>query len=240
MSTSLPDHHVISRRRSRRGQPPPPASPDAAAAPPPIAWSGVVGMAVVVALVVGAGWALGRAVVAQPAGAFKGCHTATQLGPSTFTGVPKLCIDTSKTYLAKLSTTAGEVDIVMPAADAPVTVNNFIVLAVNGFYTGLTFHRVESWVAQGGDPLGDGRGGPGYTLPAEPNSDAWTADAVGMARNPDGTLNGSQFFILKTDWPGGGPGGTVFNHFGTVLGGTQIVSQIHAGDRILAVSISIQ
>jgi cyclophilin family peptidyl-prolyl cis-trans isomerase len=238
MSQSLPDRNVISRRRSRRTFAPPADGPREPV--PPIPWASLAGLAVIVALVAGAGYALGRAVMVQPSGAFKNCHTATQLGPHSFTGVPKLCIDTSKTYLAKVSTTAGEVDIVMPAADAPVTVNNFIVLAVNGYYTGLTFHRATSWVVQGGDPLGDGHGGPGYTLPAEPNSGTWTADAVGMARDPDGKVNGSQFFILVTDWPNGGPGDTPFNHFGTVLGGTQIVSQLKPGDRILAVSISVQ
>jgi cyclophilin family peptidyl-prolyl cis-trans isomerase len=151
-----------------------------------------------------------------------------------------MCIDTTKTYLAKVSTTAGEIDIAMPAGQAPQTVNNFVVLAVNGYYTGLTFHRVETWVVQGGDPLGDGSGGPGYALPNETNNQPWTTDAVGMARNPSDGINGSQFFILKSDWPGTGPGTTAFNHFGTVLGGAQIISAIKPGDRILSIAISVQ
>ncbi|HVD02124.1 MAG TPA: peptidylprolyl isomerase [Candidatus Dormibacteraeota bacterium] len=238
MSQSLPDRHVISRRRSRRAPAPPAATAQEPA--PPIPWAALVGLALIVAVVAGAGYTLGRVMAVQPTGAFKNCRTATQLGPHTFTGVPKLCIDTTKTYVAKVNTSAGEIDIVMLAAEAPVTVNNFIVLAVNGYYTGLPFHRVSSTVVQGGDPLGDGRGGPGYTLPPEPNAGQWTAGAVGMARDPDGRINGSQFFMLVTDWPNGGPGDTVFNHFGTVLGGSQILSQLKAGDRILGVSISIQ
>ena len=238
MSQSLPERHVISRRRARRAGEPQPAV--AVESVPPMPWGSLLGFAIIVALVAGAGWALGRVVQVQPSGVFKNCHTATALGPHTFTGVPKLCINTQKTYIAKMSTTAGEIDIAMPASDAPVTVNNFIVLAVNGYYTGLTFHSVKDWVVQGGDPLGDGRGGPGYTLPPETNSTPWTADAVGMARDPDGKINGSQFFILKSDWPNGGPGGVAFNHFGTVLGGTQIVSQIQPSDRILAITISMQ
>jgi cyclophilin family peptidyl-prolyl cis-trans isomerase len=238
MSQSLPERQPISRRRARRAPAPLPgaAEPDLV----PVPWTALLGLAVIVALVVGAGWALGRAVAPHPTGAFAGCRTATALGPHTFTGLPKMCINTAKTYIAKISTTAGEIDIAMPAADAPETVNNFVVLAVNGYYTGLTFHRVQDWVVQGGDPLGDGRGGPGYTLPDEPNSGAWTADAVGMARNPGAGVNGSQFIILKAAWPDIGPGDTAFNHFGTVLGGTQIVSQIKAGDRILAVSVAVQ
>ena len=239
MSQSFSERNVVSRRRGRRAPAPVPGE-GVVVERPPVPWGSLLGLAVVVLLVVGSGYALGRALIVQPSGAFASCRTATALGTHTFTAAPAMCIDTSKTYLAKLATTGGEIDIAMPAADAPVTVNNFIVLAVNGYYTGLTFHRAQDWVVQGGDPLGDGRGGPGYTLPAEPNADSWGADAVGMARNPDGSINGSQFFILKAQWPGVGPGSTVFNHFGTVLGGTQIVSALKPGDRILSVSVSVQ
>jgi cyclophilin family peptidyl-prolyl cis-trans isomerase len=239
MSQSFSERQTTPRRRARRAPAP---APDASQPEQrvPVSWGSLAGLAVIVALVIGAGYALGRAIVVQPTGALSKCHTSTALGPHTFTGVPPMCINTKKTYLAKINTTAGVVDIVMVAANAPVTVNNFVVLASNGYYTGLTFHRVADWVVQGGDPLGDGRGGPGYSLPAEPNSQPWAVDSVGMARNPDGTINGSQFFILKTTWPGVGPGSTVFNNFATVLGGTQIVSTIKAGDRILSVSISVQ
>ena len=236
--SSLPERQVISRRRARRAPVAAPvAGPSEIARPP---WGAVAGLAVILALVIAGGWALGRAIVPQPVGKFAGCRTATALGPHTFVAAPAMCIDRTKTYLAKLNTTAGEIDIAMPAAEAPDTVNNFVVLAVNGYFTGLTFHRVASWVVQGGDPLGDGRGGPGYSLPPETANKTWTADSVGMARNPDGSINGSQFFMLKTDWPPVGPGDTAFNHFGTVLGGTQILTVIKPGDRILSVAISVQ
>ena len=238
MSQSLPERQVISRRRARRA--PAPAPTAGAPEQQAVSWGSLLAFAVVLALVIGAGYALGRAIAVQPTGAFAKCKTAARTGPHTFAGPPRWCIDISKTYLAKISTTAGEIDLVMPATEAPQTVNNFVVLAVNGYYTGLTFHRVETWVVQGGDPQGDGRGGPGYTLPDEPNSQPWTADAVGMARNPAGEVNGSQFFILKTDWPAPGPGDTAFNHFGTVLGGTQIISALKPGDRILSIAISVQ
>ncbi len=238
MSQSLPERQVISRRRGRRAPAPAPAegAPEQLA----VSWGSLLAFAVILALVIGAGYALGRAIAVKPSGAFAKCTTAAQTGPHTYAGPPKMCIDTSKTYLAKLSTTAGEIDLALPAAKAPQTVNNFVVLAVNGYYTGLTMHRAESWVVQGGDPLGDGRGGPGYTLPDEPNDLPWTANAVGMARNAGGAINGSQFFMLKTDWPPPGPGTTVFNNFGTVLGGTQIISAVKPGDRILSITISIQ
>ena len=238
MSQSLPERQVISRRRARRA--PAPAPSERAPEPVAISWGSLLAFAIVVALVIGAGYALGRATAIQPTGAFAGCKTAARTGPNTFAGPPKMCIDTSKTYLAKVSTTAGELDIVMPAGKAPQTVNNFVVLAVNGYYTGLTFHRADAAFLQGGDPQGDGHGGPGYTLPNEVNDQPWSAGAVGMARNAGDSINGSQFFILKTDWPGTGPGDTAFNHFGTVLGGSQLLTLVKPGDRILSIAISVQ
>jgi cyclophilin family peptidyl-prolyl cis-trans isomerase len=238
MSQSLPERQVISRRRARRASAPTPVPGAPVATRTP--WGSLVGLAVILALVVGAGLAIGRAIEVKPTGAFAKCVTAARTGSHTFAAAPAMCINTSKTYLAKLNTTAGEIDIVMPAAKAPRTVNNFIVLALNGYYTGLTFNRSLSWVVQGGDPQGDGTGGPGYTLPDEPNDQPWTADAVGMARNAGGAVNGSQFFLLKTDWPPPTPDNVAFNHFGTVLGGTQIISALKPGDRILTIAISIQ
>jgi cyclophilin family peptidyl-prolyl cis-trans isomerase len=239
MSQSLPERQVISRRRARRA----PAPAPAAGAPerPAISWGSLLAFAIVLAIVIGAGYALGRGIAVQPTGVFAKCKTEASTGPHTFAGPPRWCIDISKTYVAKISSTAGEIDLVMPAALAPQTVNNFVVLAVNGYYTGLTFHRVDTWVVQGGDPQGDGHGGPGYTLPDEPSdAAAWTTDGVGMARNPGGGVNGSQFFILKAAWPGAGPGDTAFNHFATVLGGTQVVAAIKPGDRILSIAVSVQ
>jgi cyclophilin family peptidyl-prolyl cis-trans isomerase len=61
-----------------------------------------------------------------------------------------------------------------------------------------------------------------------------------MARFPGDGVNGSQFFFLKSDWPNGGPGNVVFNHFGTVLGGSTLIAQIKPGDRILGITISVQ
>jgi cyclophilin family peptidyl-prolyl cis-trans isomerase len=240
MSQSLPERQVISRRRARRAPATTPAPTQPETGPLTIPWGSLLALAIVLALVVGAGLALGRALQVQPAGAFANCKTAARIGPSTFAGPPAMCIDSKKTYLAKVSTTAGEIDIAMPASLAPITVNNFVVLAVNGYYTGLSFHRVESWVIQGGDPLGDGHGGPGYTLPEESSTQPWSTDAVGMARYPGDGVNGSQFLILKSDWPNGGPGKVAFNHFGTVLGGNNLIAQIKPGDRILGITITVQ
>jgi cyclophilin family peptidyl-prolyl cis-trans isomerase len=81
---------------------------------------------------------------------------------------PVMAIDSEKSYEATIVTPKGEIVVALDAAAAPQTVNNFVFLAQQGFYDGLTFHRVESdFVIQGGDPLGSGQGGSGYLVPAE-------------------------------------------------------------------------
>lgn len=237
MSQSLPDRNVISRRRARRAAPA--GSSEAPTEAARIAWGSILILAVVVALVAGAGVALDRALAVQPAGAFARCSTAARLAPHAFAAPPRQCIDTSRTYIAKVVTTKGEFDISMIASAAPATVNNFIVLSVNGFYNGLTFHRAEDYVVQGGDPLGDGRGGPGYALRPESNSTPWSTNSVGMARNPDGSISGSQFFILKSEWPAPGPGSLAFNQFGAVLTGGDVLPSLKPGDRIVSISVTV-
>jgi len=119
-----------------------------------------------------------------------------------------------------------------------VTVNNFVVLAIHGYYNGLTFWRSEDWVVQGGDPRGDGRGGPGYDLPDEPTAAPWDVAAVGMARVPGGAVNGSQFFIEKAPWPASGPT-AVYNRFGTVTSGMDKVQLLTAGDTVTSITIKV-
>jgi cyclophilin family peptidyl-prolyl cis-trans isomerase len=148
-----------------------------------------------------------------------------------------MCIDVKRNYTASIETTKGSVSFVMPAGQAPKTVNNFVVLAVNGYYNGLSFWRIEDWVVQAGDPRGNGRGGPGYSLPEEATAKEWVPGSVGMARPVGGPVNGSQFFITKDKWPGDGPGSTVYNHFGTVVVGFDILQQLTPEDRILKVEV---
>ncbi len=116
--------------------------------------------------------------------------------------------------------------------DTPLTSSNFILLAANGFYDGLTFHRVEDWVVQGGDPVGDGSGGPGYTFNDEPVTKAYTRGIVAMA-NAGPNTNGSQFFILKKDYPLP-PNYTIF---GNVTAGMDVVDNLQIGDKIQTVAI---
>ncbi|HEX5585961.1 MAG TPA: peptidylprolyl isomerase [Acidimicrobiia bacterium] len=112
---------------------------------------------------------------------------------------PGMGIDPSKQYTAVLHTTEGDVTIDLDAKQAPKTVNSFVYLSCKGFYNGTTFHRiVTDFVDQGGDPKGDGTGGPGYKLPDEPPADGYTAGSVAMANSGPGTT-GSQFFLVVSD-----------------------------------------
>lgn len=116
--------------------------------------------------------------------------------------------------------------------EASMAASNFMILAANGFYDGLTFHRVEDWVVQGGDPTGTGSGGPGYQFPDEPVNRAYVTGVVAMANSGPNT-NGSQFFILKKDTPLQ-PNYTIF---GQVISGQEVVNQLAVGDVIQRVVI---
>ncbi len=202
-------------------------------------WIPVLIVVAVLAVVLGAGFAMNAALQPAVPQALSSCKTSTQLAPREYADRQPICIVPGKVYTATLNTTQGNIVLTMLPQWAPVTVNNFIVLAVNGYYNGLTFWDVPDWEAQAGDPLNNGRGGPGYNLPEEPSPLKWTAGAVGMARIPGGPINGSQFFIVKTEWPNGGPGTTVYNQFATVSAGLDKVSALSPGDRINTVTITI-
>ncbi len=151
--------------------------------------------------------------------------------------LPPQTIDPGKSYTATLQTPRGAFTLRLDAAAAPVTVNNFVHLAQEGFYAGLTFHRVEpGFVLQGGDPLGNGTGGLGYRLPDETNPAPWLAGSLGMASNAAG-VSACQFFILLGDAPHLAGSG-VYNHFGNVIAGMDVVSAIRPGDRIEKVEVS--
>jgi cyclophilin family peptidyl-prolyl cis-trans isomerase len=194
---------------------------------------------VLLAVIIGSGLAMNKALQPAVPSVLTSCKTSVEIAPRQYSGRQPICIVPGKVYTATLNTTQGDVVMEMLPQWAPVTVNNFIVLAVNGYYNGLTFWDSQDWVVQAGDPLNNGHGGPGYTLPEESSPLTWDPGAVGMSRFTGGPINGSQFFIVKSTWPNGGPGTTVFNRFATVTAGLDKVSAISPGDRINTVTITV-
>ncbi len=117
---------------------------------------------------------------------------------------PAMMIDPQKTYRAKMDTSKGMIEIDLYADRAPITVNNFVFLANDGFYDDVIFHRVlEGFMAQGGDPTGSGRGGPGYRWDDEASALRIRHDAPGTLSmaNAGPNTNGSQFFITFIPTP---------------------------------------
>ena len=138
---------------------------------------------------------------------------------------PEMIIDPDNEYVAVFETEKGEMHVRLFAEEAPLTVNNFVFLANQGFYDGLTFHRViEDFMAQGGDPTGRGTGGPGYAFEDETdNGLTFSQPGLLAMANAGANTNGSQFFITfgPTPWLDG-------NHtiFGEVIAGEQVLSQL--------------
>ena len=135
---------------------------------------------------------------------------------------PKLEIDAKKIYSAILKTTEGDIKIEFNAAATPITVNNFVTLAKKNFYDGTIFHRtIKGFMIQGGDPKGNGTGGPGYKFDDEKFDGEYTRGTIAMA-NAGPNTNGSQFFIMHKDYPL--PKNYVI--FGKVIEGIEVVDKI--------------
>ena len=140
-----------------------------------------------------------------------------------------------KSPRAVIEMDAGKIVIEFYEQDAPETVAKFIKLAKKGFYDGLSFHRVEpGFVVQGGDPKGDGSGGPGYTIKDEFNSRKHLTGTVAMARTPAPNSAGSQFYICLGPQPALDGKYTVF---GQVVEGMDLVKKIKRGDVMKKVTI---
>ena len=148
--------------------------------------------------------------------------------PKSWNSPPEMVIDPAKRYTAEMVTSHGSMTIALDPAAAPKTVNNFVFLARQGFYDGLTFHRVvKDFVIQGGDPKGDGSGGPGYKFADEALSGTqYPAASVAMANSGPNT-NGSQIFVETTD-SGGKTLQPNYSRFGTVTEGMDVVTKIGA------------
>jgi cyclophilin family peptidyl-prolyl cis-trans isomerase len=142
---------------------------------------------------------------------------------------PDLIIDPDKNYFATLHTDKGDIKVQLYPGKAPITVNNFVFLAREGFYDGTFFHRViDNFMAQGGDPTGTGTGGPGYRFKDEFNPDL-RHDKPGVLSmaNAGPNTNGSQFFIthVPTPWLDG-----KHSVFGQVIEGMDVLMSIPARD----------
>ncbi len=143
--------------------------------------------------------------------------------PKSYPAPPPQTIDTSRSYTATLTTSCGDIVIALDAAAAPATVNNFVFLARQGFYDGLTFHRVVAgFVIQGGDPTGTGSGDAGYAFDDELPDDGYPTGSVAMANSGPNT-NGSQFFIVTGD---GSQLPNDYSRFGKVTSGLDVAQRI--------------
>jgi cyclophilin family peptidyl-prolyl cis-trans isomerase len=133
---------------------------------------------------------------------FPACgNSTTATSKKSWTTPPPMTIDASKTYTADINTNYGHIIINLDPKDAPLTVNNFVFLAEQGFYDNIKFHRVvKGFMIQSGDPTGTGAGGPGYKFADElPKTLDYYSGTIAMANSGPNT-NGSQFFIMLSDY----------------------------------------
>jgi cyclophilin family peptidyl-prolyl cis-trans isomerase len=171
----------------------------------------------------------------------------TMLADRQFTQCPPMTIDQTKQYVATLHTSKGDIVIELYADKAPIAVNSFIFLAKNGWFDGVTFHRViPGFVAQAGDPSGTGYGTPGYYYRNEISPDLkFDGPGVVAMANAGADSNGSQFFITYSAQPTLDGGYTIFGH---VIQGMDVATNLTPrdpsqsadlppGDKIISVTI---
>lgn len=147
---------------------------------------------------------------------------------------PTSIIQTPNATEAKINTSKGVITVEFYTKEAPSTVKNFITKAENGYYKNLTFHRVEDWVVQGGDPKGNGTGG--GDMPTELSDKPFARGSLGVARAGDVRIsNDSQFFITKIASP---HLNGQYTNFGIVKEGMDVVDKLEIGDKILSITVN--
>ncbi len=120
--------------------------------------------------------------------------------PKQYSAPPQMAIDPTKSYTATITTDKGVMKVKLNARETPVTVNNFVFLSREEFYNNTVFHRIiKGFMVQGGDPLGNGTGSPGYKFADEKITGTYTRGTIAMANSGPNT-NGSQFFIMHADY----------------------------------------
>ncbi|MEX0750396.1 MAG: peptidylprolyl isomerase [Dehalococcoidia bacterium] len=145
-----------------------------------------------------------------------------------YSAEPPMTIDADKQYFATIKTDGGDMKLELYPKDAPRHVNSFVFLAREGFYEGVTFHRViPGFVAQAGDPTGTGSGGPGYNVPDEVNARTFEDGTLGMAKTAAPNSAGSQWFICYAPQPDLNGGYTVF---GQLVEGRDVLDKIMPRD----------
>ena len=145
-------------------------------------------------------------------------------GRKTYSAPPPMTIDPNKKYFATIKMDIGDIKLELVPQDAPQHVNSFVFLSREGFYDGVTFHRViPGFVAQAGDPTGTGSGGPGYTIPDEVNERKFLDGTLGMAKTSAPDSAGSQWFIDYAPQPNLDGGYTVF---GQLVEGRDVLDKI--------------
>jgi len=202
---------------------------------------------VAAALVAVLGLAVVWATVSGRKPAEKGPQLPEEVAPKRYASAPPMLIDTNKKYTATVRMAkGGEFVIQLHADKAPITVNSFVFLARQGYFDGVTFHRVlDGFMAQGGDPAGTGSGGPGYQFVNEDSDLKFDKAGVVAMANAGRDTNGSQFFITFVPTPHLNGGYTIF---GQVVSGMDVVNGLrrrnpndrpdYAGDAIETVTIA--
>jgi len=192
----------------------------------------IFGMIVVIALliwVVFSNLSSGRTTVESPSNPTDVGNNPREVGIKQYSSAPSMTIDVTKQYFAEvIMENGGEFVIQLFPDKAPITVNNFVFLARDGYFEGVTFHRVlEGFMAQGGDPTGTGRGGPGYQFVNEDSDLKFDKAGVVAMANAGRDTNGSQFFITFTPQERLNGGYTIF---GQVISGMDVVNALTRRD----------
>ena len=185
--------------------------------------TGVVVLVLIIAGIIWLVWSGGRSnEAASPA---EGTVVPVEEAVEQYNAAPPMSIDVNKQYFATFKLAKGGEFVVQLFPDkAPVTVNNFVYLARNGFYDGTTFHRVlDGFMAQGGDPTGTGSGGPGYQFEDEISDLTFDKPGLLAMANAGPNTNGSQFFITYVPTPHLNGLHTIF---GEVIEGMDVVEGI--------------